>query len=508
MEIRNHEIIHEINRGPITTVYKARHLNLERFVLLKVLNPQWLLEKDLLERFRREAKICAQLQHPNIIKVYDFYIAPELVYISMEYIDAISLEEYIKKYHPIAPGKLIHFCKNIFSAINYAHQKGVIHRDIKPANILIDRNENVHITDFGLASFHDADHITLQGQITGTPAYLAPERVKGDQATRAGDLYSLGITLFEMISNISPFRKDNTAATLQSILTEKIPEIKRKDIPEWLVFLVKKLTDKNPLKREEYKNDFPQLFYNPPNLKLTKKTKGHFYRKKYIIFVPTIVGLLLLILFFKPEENESEQHYITPDTVILSSEIEQRGTSENDIEKTHIKNIVPVKKNNKIFKNKISKTGYLKSDSVMNNVKYGRILIRCSPWANVYIDGDSIDITPMSKAVKLKTGFHSLILTNPNYEKVTQRIEIKADKSDTLSFKLREAYGFLFIQVSPWAKIYINNTYMEDTPLQKPIVVQAGQNVIKLVNPQYKSINDTIFVPAGKRVEKQFTFAN
>ncbi len=152
MKIKNHEIISEINRGSLTTVYKAKHLNLDRLVLLKVLNQQWLNEKDLLARFKREAQISARLNHPNIVNVYDFEISADLVYISMEFVQGKPLDEYIKNNNPVSWTTIENIVLNILSALEYAHKNKVIHRDIKPGNILLDEKLNARLTDFGLAA--------------------------------------------------------------------------------------------------------------------------------------------------------------------------------------------------------------------------------------------------------------------------------------------------------------------------------------------------------------------
>ena len=167
MKIKNHEIHHEISRGALTTVYKARHLNLDRPVLLKVLNRQWLDQRDLLERFRREARIAGSLRHPGIVSVYDFEILPDLVYISMEYVDGQTAADYVKSQQPIPFEKIKKIFLDLLTALVYAHNKGVIHRDIKPSNILLDKTFNARLTDFGLASLVDVPGVTEQGYSLG-----------------------------------------------------------------------------------------------------------------------------------------------------------------------------------------------------------------------------------------------------------------------------------------------------------------------------------------------------
>jgi len=132
----------------------------------------------------------------------------------------------------------------------------------------------------------------------------------------------------------------------------------------------------------------------------------------------------------------------------------------------------------------------------------------CSPWAKVILDGDSVDVTPMKNLFKVTAGKHTVELINPNYITEKREIEIKSNISDTLNIRLKPNFGYLMVKASPWAKLFINNQYKEDTPLEKALIIPAGQNIITLINPTLGTITDTIFIEVGKKVEKQFSFVN
>ncbi|KAA3657540.1 MAG: serine/threonine protein kinase, partial [Calditrichaeota bacterium] len=313
MQIKNHKILHEIYRGAMTTVYKAQHLNLERPVLLKVLNKQWLQEQDLLERFQREARISAKLQHPNIVNVYDFEISEDLVYLSLEFVEGQTLQETIRITHPMPFKRILNITRDIASALDYAHQNGVIHRDIKPSNILLDENGNARLTDFGLASLHGSAHVTVQGQLVGTPAYMAPELIHGSPANRQSDFYSLGITLFEMLTATSPFFDEQPAVTLQNVMHAKLPDVSslRDGIPENLKILLNALVQFEPAKRP--KNAQTVLAYSQSNLKNQpdlfppEKTKNSHSRMLFSALI--ICALFILsawILWPRDKEKETQ----------------------------------------------------------------------------------------------------------------------------------------------------------------------------------------------------------
>lgn len=208
MVISGYDIQSEIFRGPVTTVFDALHLALGRRVILKILNTQWMNETDLIDRLSREAKICARLDHPNIVKIFDFNRTDNSVYISMEYIDGWTLENLILQKETIEISELINITIQILNGLSYAHSKDIVHRDIKPSNIMITPDRTVKITDFGLAVVSDLPGITGQDQTVGSPAYMSPEQVMAKDVDQRSDLFSLGATLFKLCTGKSPFEAD------------------------------------------------------------------------------------------------------------------------------------------------------------------------------------------------------------------------------------------------------------------------------------------------------------
>jgi serine/threonine protein kinase len=515
MNIKNHEIIHEISRGPITTVYKARHLNLNRPVLLKVLNPQWLGQRDLLKRFKREAQISAHLQHPNIVNVYDFEISDDLVFISLEYIEGKTLSQFIHEENPVPFEKAISIFKDLLKALNYAHKKGVLHRDIKPDNILIDKDFNARLTDFGLASFKDTPSVTEQGQSMGTPAYMAPEQIEGKPANIQTDLYSLGLTLFELLTNESPFLKENTAATLQSILSEDLPKLTeiRSDAPKWLAESVDWLTKKQPDQRPKDALEVIKKFYGKTKEQDSPKQRAGMGRPLLYFGAASII-LIFLFYFFMPGNfpTRSDEKITGKTGTIIDTINTENLEDEHTVGQPITKLLSKVDSLPVLAKKVETPSDNLQIDSSQFTIKsepgYGTLFIKCSPWAKVILDGDSIDTTPMKQAFRISEGDHQLELINPNYKSEIRTITISAHRSDTLNIRLKINVGYLIVKATPWAKLFINDVYKEDTPLKGALVLRSGQNILKLVNPNLGTITDTIFVEAGKTIEKHFTFKN
>jgi serine/threonine protein kinase len=202
------EIIDLLGRGGMGVVYKARQINLDRLVALKILPPLEAMTPDFVERFRREARSLAKLSHPNIVGVHDFGESGGLYYFAMEFVDGVNLREMIRS-GKMKPEEALAVVPKICDALQFAHEEGVVHRDVKPENILIDKRGRVKIADFGLAKLlrrEQADHtLTVTGMTLGTPRYMAPEQLdKPETVDHRADIYSLGVVFYEMLTGEVP----------------------------------------------------------------------------------------------------------------------------------------------------------------------------------------------------------------------------------------------------------------------------------------------------------------
>ena len=207
-----YRIVEQIARGATANVYKAHQLKLNRHVAVKVLSPLYADDADFRERFTREAKAVAQLDHPNILPVYDFDQQGDLVYIVTQYVDTGSLADVVTK--PMPLDLAVKILDQVASALSYAHSRGIVHRDVKPANILLGQENWVLLTDFGLVKMlKEPATITQPGSGMGTPAYIAPEQATGESVSPRSDIYALTATLYQMITGRVPF-EGQTAVTV------------------------------------------------------------------------------------------------------------------------------------------------------------------------------------------------------------------------------------------------------------------------------------------------------
>ena len=262
--------IHElIGVGGMAYVYKAYDRVEDRWVAIKILKEEFSNNSDFLRRFRNESKAIAVLSHPNIVNVYDVSFGDQLQYIVMEYIDGITLKEYIEQEGVIRWNEAVHFTMQILMALECAHEKGIIHRDIKPQNIMLLQDGTIKVADFGIARFLQSETTTMTDKAIGSVHYIAPEQARGDYITDKADIYSVGVMLYEMLTGKLPFVADNAVSVALMQLQAKAvkPRELNPSIPLGLEQITMKAMEKNPADRfqsaGEMLDDLDQFRRNP-----------------------------------------------------------------------------------------------------------------------------------------------------------------------------------------------------------------------------------------------------
>lgn len=248
-----YKIIRHIGTGGMANVYLGHDLILDRDVAVKVLRYDFQNNKEALRRFQREALSATQLIHPNIVGVYDVDEDNGLQYIIMEYVEGTDLKKYIEKNGKASPEEAIHIMSQVLSAMALAHRNRIIHRDIKPQNLLIDKDNTIKVTDFGIAVALSDTSITQTNTLLGSVHYISPEQARGSMTTIKSDIYALGIVLYELLNGKVPFDGESAVSIALKHFQEPMPSIREQnpEIPQSLENVILKATAKEPIDRYE-----------------------------------------------------------------------------------------------------------------------------------------------------------------------------------------------------------------------------------------------------------------
>jgi len=523
------EIIECFKKDDYTGVYLAKHIYLGKEIILKCLNTQTVPDNSVIERFKREAKILASLDHPNIIKVLDFGTHGKYFYISFEYFKGTSLREVIKK-NDINDKDKKQIVIQILQGMHEAHSNNIIHRDIKPENIFVDHAMNVKIGDFGLALSKTESFVTSKSAIVGTPCYMSPEQVSGDVITPQTDLFSFGIVIYELFTGINPFLGNDVNESINNIITKDYKTILQelKTLPEAIAELVNNTIVRSNTKRCKSALEAMKMLGVEPSFN-TIVDNNNVFRKKikqenlqqkiyYSIAAATVLFLLIYVVFFV-NKKESSKSMTTPESI-------QNETLNADSMTDSLQNNTPVSENNTAVIPTVDKTLIPANDgtttsgnndpervekpteNVATVLTFGELLVECSPWGNIIIDGTQIDTTPLEKPLRLETGEHKLVLSHPQFPSYRETISIKANALYTVKVNLDTLYGYVDCKVFPWGELYVNGEHIGQTPLANSLQLVPGRYTFRITNPHFATLNDTVVVRRNDTLSVKYSFKN
>ena len=255
--IGKYRIVGQLGRGGAGIVYKAVDETLNRDVAVKTLNPD-LANTEVMSRFRAEATILAKLNHPQIATIFELFRSENDLLMVMEFVRGETLDKLSERLGPIAPDRAAYLIDLILSALEHAHREGVVHRDVKPANVMVTNEGSIKIMDFGIARVLNAEQKTVDFRLMGTPAYMSPEQVMGEEVDGRSDLYSVGVLFYRLLTGALPFTADTALSMLQRQIrdTPTPVHVHRPSLPAWCDQIVQRALAKTPADRFQSAEEF------------------------------------------------------------------------------------------------------------------------------------------------------------------------------------------------------------------------------------------------------------
>lgn len=468
-----------LKKDRISNVYIAWHIHLEKKILLKTLNTEEIEDQGWLERFRREAKVLARLDHPNIIRVLDFGSDKKVYYISFEYFNGRNLRQLLSEEPPDHEQKK-HILIQLLQGLEAAHQHGIIHRDVKPENILVNNEWYLKLVDFGLAFRAEDPKLTSKSSLIGTPAYMSPEQIRGENLNAQTDLFSAGIVAFEMFQGYHPFLGEDIKDTINNILNIDHQRISGKlasEVPPVIMELLQISPQQRPssaaqsLKELGIKPDVNRIDHLP-----ILKQQKNYMRLALISFVIILLGLSGYI--FYPDINK-----------LL--------TGEKPLAHTNPPADTTLQVSTMSMQEKLPDRSELIKEQVEENPdlpELGTLFVFSDPVTEVYIDRHYHGKTPFRAPLELSTGTHSLKLSHELYPDHYQEIKIDAGRAQILGFALDTLFGYLSCQVYPWGMVLVDGKLIGETPLAEPVLLAPGSYKITIENPGFQTFTDSLVI--------------
>jgi len=502
----NFEILEKISESPTTVVYKAEQKALGRHVLLKVLHRHLLGDKDLVNRFSREARACAMLQSEHIVQVYDLEEVDGSPAIVMEFVHGESLKDFLNRTGERSEETARKVAEGVLTALSVSHAKGIVHRDIKPGNILISEKDVVKVTDFGLAWMSSSPSLTAEGALIGTPAYMSPEQARGDSLDHRTDLFSLGVTLIEIVTGVQMFGGSSYSECLNKILsfrTETIPELKLPVSDPFRLFLTRLLAvDPNDRFTSAAEALRVLTGSGPPSRPTLMSSRVGFAVGSAGILIAA--GAFYLFVFAPASDFESDPQSVNTtstyadsavmsdsSSALMSSPEEEPQSSPPASRQEPASTITTIQAQ--------PETEPERSDS-------GFVTISAQPWASVYIDNEFIGTTPIATSVRVSSGTHQVTFNNPLFVPITRSIDVEPNTQTPVEANFLETAGFIVIDAKPWAEVYIDDQFRETTPLSTPVVVSSGRRKLRLHHPSFRDFLQDLVISAGDTIRVNYDF--
>ncbi|HEY1558482.1 MAG TPA: serine/threonine-protein kinase [Kofleriaceae bacterium] len=436
--IGNCRIVEEVASGGMAVVYRAVQDPLGRTVAIKALKTSAAAEENVVTRFEREAKSLANLQHENIIHVYDYIRERGAMFIVMEYVQGVDLYDLLDKCGRLPYDVAAIVAVQVARAMDYIHYRGIVHRDIKPANIMIARTGAVKVMDFGIARDASFGDLTEAGTGIGTPAYMSPEQVLGDKLDARSDIFSLGVVLYQMLTGSKPFIEDERKSAMHKIRLEKHESARKlnPEIPRELSAVIDKCLEKQP--RDRWRS--AQHMVMALERFLAKHVEMNHHAR--------------LVLFLKAQgvitDLEAEE-YLNPQALgagagaLQQPNLQARNIVRAGVVAHGITFGVLALFLGLIHVAPLSATPH---SQPISPAQHGFVRVDASPWARITVDGREVGTTPLATPLELAEGRHAIVFEHDWYQPVERDLDVIAGPPDAAP-SLRVDFEALHVALRP-----------------------------------------------------------
>jgi eukaryotic-like serine/threonine-protein kinase len=414
-QIKNCDVIGEIGSGGMAVIYKAVQNSLNRPVAIKELKSDFTNDPQVVARFIREATALAALQHENIIHIYDFFKEDGNFRMVMEFVEGIDLFDLLEKVTLLPPDIGLVIGQAVCSALEYAHYRGIVHRDIKPSNIIISRKGEVKLMDFGIARDENLGDLTRPGTSLGTPAYMSPEQIMGVKIDFRSDIFSFGVVLYQMLTGMKPFSEGGGKSIMHKILNAEFtrPRKLNPNMPRRLERIILKCMAKEPDDRYTSTGDLRREIESC----LSRRVKMNYS------------GRIVTYLFHKGlVEGDEARTFVQPKVLEESDLIREDENLPPALSVKMIGAIQAILGCSLLLwiltVNMVAGPGNEAAAAVASGPP-GALKVVAWPWAKIYIDGAYVETTPVARSFSLSPGIHEVVLKNPHFETVTDKVLIE-----------------------------------------------------------------------------------
>jgi serine/threonine-protein kinase len=494
----------KMSASTTTAVYRAFDELLHRRVLLKVLHGHLANDREIRERFVREARACAALKSEHIVQVYDLTEIDGAPAIVMEFVEGTSLKDVIADEKDASFERARKTALHVLRALAAAHGAGIIHRDIKPGNILVGRDGLIKVTDFGLASFAASPTVTMEGMVLGTPAYMAPEQLRGEDVDGRTDLFALGATLVETVSGERIFEGDTYSQCMKKVLAFKDTDLDtygEYSSPEFVQFLKRLM---HPKREERFSSAADALAALGEDSRGNSAKIGETKPEKNMRTVYSIMGMLAVISIIVIGRMLFPSPVIDVDQG-MNPTVPAIGPAADSTAQNTESDVVPAPKSDDQFRNEGERMNAERA-GVIPAKDSGKVFFIGTPWAKIYVNNTLIGETPIAKALMLPEGDHSVMFVNPSFDPIMTKVTVSAIKEQTIVGNFLDHAGYVMCTVMPWAEVYIDEQYKDTTPLTKPIMVSAGKRTLRFKNTAFSDIVREVTVTPKDTVHISISF--